>query len=457
MKLLRSITIAFALLIATSGAFASVTTIISYCGYENTLGCGCDQGTLVPFADGTASWCVYWDREADGVDDSDEAICVHDTDPGCANYACAPVNGEAICGIAGNFAAETALVIRNLPEPPDQPVYFIKVSGQTCCWVSDTFRLADGLSDVNLPDGAFHCVSAACPTGVAPTPPTNVAVSDDQFCSEVSVTWEHSGENVSSFLVSWYNEETQSWVLAQSVSGVDSQLIVPVCIDGEVQISVQSVSGTQVSDRVTAVGRTFLRHFDAAQPIQVEPDGDVLIRLTKPPQGQSCDAFLYFDLYSGGTFLQRLCEVIGTDQLTLLEVTCTLPATVPNPSCSIVMRDSAASPILNGCVLTDTVVFDYHTDASDNPELPREFALKQNYPNPFNPSTMIEFAVPAEGNVELSIYNLVGQKVATLVNGKVAQGQHIVEWNARAAATGMYFYRLQMGNQVMTRKMLLLK
>ncbi len=86
-----------------------------------------------------------------------------------------------------------------------------------------------------------------------------------------------------------------------------------------------------------------------------------------------------------------------------------------------------------------------------------EYALAQNYPNPFNPTTTINFSVPEAGNVTLSVYNTIGQEVATLVNGVVAAGQHEVTLNAQSLPSGAYFYKLQTGNSTMIKKMLLLK
>jgi hypothetical protein len=90
--------------------------------------------------------------------------------------------------------------------------------------------------------------------------------------------------------------------------------------------------------------------------------------------------------------------------------------------------------------------------------VPVAYVLSQNYPNPFNPSTNIQFALPRAGKVELKVYNLLGQVVATLVNGQYATGSYEVQWNATRLASGMYFYRLTVDNNVVdTRKMMLLK
>jgi hypothetical protein len=96
------------------------------------------------------------------------------------------------------------------------------------------------------------------------------------------------------------------------------------------------------------------------------------------------------------------------------------------------------------------------SDKSD--DVPGEFQLSQNYPNPFNPITVIRWQLPVGSQVELSVYNLLGQKVATLVNEKQNAGSHQVEWDASDFASGIYFYRLLTdGGFVQTRKLMLIK
>jgi Tol biopolymer transport system component len=94
--------------------------------------------------------------------------------------------------------------------------------------------------------------------------------------------------------------------------------------------------------------------------------------------------------------------------------------------------------------------------------VPRIFALEQNFPNPFNSGTAIRFALPADGEVELVLYNLMGQKVATLVEGLRAAGIYAIHWDGvnergRALASGVYLYRLRAGAQVETRKLVVLR
>jgi hypothetical protein len=94
--------------------------------------------------------------------------------------------------------------------------------------------------------------------------------------------------------------------------------------------------------------------------------------------------------------------------------------------------------------------------------LPTQFALGQNYPNPFNPTTEISFALPNAADVELSVYNLLGQKVTTLVNGAMPAGNHSVTWDGTSesggsVASGIYFYRISAGSFNETKKMMMLK
>ena len=95
--------------------------------------------------------------------------------------------------------------------------------------------------------------------------------------------------------------------------------------------------------------------------------------------------------------------------------------------------------------------------------VPDEFALEENYPNPFNPTTNIKFAMPKAGNVKLTIYNMLGQKVRTLVSKEMKAGRYNVQWDSRnefgaKVSSGLYFYRMQVGGKhIGSRKMILMK
>ncbi len=88
---------------------------------------------------------------------------------------------------------------------------------------------------------------------------------------------------------------------------------------------------------------------------------------------------------------------------------------------------------------------------------PAQFSLQQNYPNPFNPTTSIQFSVAETGPVLLTIYNVMGQQVKALVNETKTPGTYRTNWDASSMASGIYYYRLQAGNEVITRQMTLIK
>ena len=89
--------------------------------------------------------------------------------------------------------------------------------------------------------------------------------------------------------------------------------------------------------------------------------------------------------------------------------------------------------------------------------IPEKYNLFQNYPNPFNPVTIIRYSLPKSGDISLIIYNLKGQEIAILVSAEKEAGYHKITFNASGVASGIYFYRLQAGDFVRTRKMVLLK
>ncbi|MFA5832367.1 MAG: T9SS type A sorting domain-containing protein [Bacteroidota bacterium] len=104
------------------------------------------------------------------------------------------------------------------------------------------------------------------------------------------------------------------------------------------------------------------------------------------------------------------------------------------------------------------VFMDAVTDVKiDEAKLPAAYSLQQNYPNPFNPSTTIEYNIPVKSSVNISIYNTLGQNVATIVNETKEAGSHSATFNAQSLASGVYFYKMYSGNFMNVKKMLLMK
>ena len=102
-------------------------------------------------------------------------------------------------------------------------------------------------------------------------------------------------------------------------------------------------------------------------------------------------------------------------------------------------------------------MFDSTVSVQETNNTPQIFTLEQNYPNPFNPTTSIRYTLSAASAVTLKIYNIAGKEVATIVNKKEQAGEHIATWSAEEMKSGIYFYRLVVGTQAATRKMLLVK
>ena len=94
--------------------------------------------------------------------------------------------------------------------------------------------------------------------------------------------------------------------------------------------------------------------------------------------------------------------------------------------------------------------------------IPTDYVLSQNFPNPFNPTTEIQFQLPEENHVTLTIFNSLGNEIARLIDAHVDAGTHTVQWNAKDVngiqlPSGIYFYRIQAGNFVQVKKMNLTK
>jgi hypothetical protein len=120
------------------------------------------------------------------------------------------------------------------------------------------------------------------------------------------------------------------------------------------------------------------------------------------------------------------------------------------------------SPAFHGPYCWDVVAGSAVAEEDNQDLLPKEFELSQNYPNPFNPTTVIDYALPTKADVNISIYNILGQRITTLVSGEKPAGYHSTVWNGTTAdgspaASGIYFYKIQAGEFNNTKKLMLLK
>jgi hypothetical protein len=96
-------------------------------------------------------------------------------------------------------------------------------------------------------------------------------------------------------------------------------------------------------------------------------------------------------------------------------------------------------------------------EESDNQALPDEFSMSQNYPNPFNAKTTIKFALPRDSRVKLEIYDILGKRVTTLIDGYMRAGYHDIVWDSQGSTSGIYFYRISTPNDERLGRMILVK
>ena len=89
--------------------------------------------------------------------------------------------------------------------------------------------------------------------------------------------------------------------------------------------------------------------------------------------------------------------------------------------------------------------------------IPEQFSLSQNHPNPFNPSTTIRYSLPSSAKVRLTIHDMLGREIQTLIDEEQSAGWKVVNWKAANVASGIYFYKLQSGNFIETKKMIVIK
>jgi len=133
------------------------------------------------------------------------------------------------------------------------------------------------------------------------------------------------------------------------------------------------------------------------------------------------------------------------------------PTGVDTAHFTVRVMDSSTLPLTDIQHLTLIAICAGNVEDENGSVFPEDFVLLQNHPNPFNPITTIKYALPGDSHVRLEIYNILGQQVATLVDGKQKAGYKTAKWDASSFSSGIYFYRLQAGDFVQTRKMILLR
>ncbi len=174
------------------------------------------------------------------------------------------------------------------------------------------------------------------------------------------------------------------------------------------------------------------------------------------------DAKLYKDsnIVAEGSFLDSTSSTTYKEfNFNISSLTKTAVDTVDSLSIEVSLKPGNSNQYhIGSSFFVDDFSFGKITDLSAaKNNIPHEFTLYQNYPNPFNPTTKIKFTIPKAGNVNLTVYNILGQKIRELINRFIQAGKHSFEFNGNNLSSGIYFYRLKEDNHTQSRKMILLK
>ena len=222
--------------------------------------------------------------------------------------------------------------------------------------------------------------------------------------------------------------------------------------------SLYRVTLTSVPHRPVPQQTFLLELADSTYSILVLPTAFPVSGVVRDLQGQPLSAFLSATQEDGPNLGFTNSAADGAYTLMLARGVYNLIVTPPPLPRYLVERARVDGPQILDIDLANAAT----AVAEDSAVKPARFSLDPNYPNPFNPTTAIRFSLPQPGEAELSIYNLLGQRVAILVHGVQEAGPQVLQWNGRDAAghelaSGVYFYCLQAGAQVETRKLLLLR
>ncbi len=208
------------------------------------------------------------------------------------------------------------------------------------------------------------------------------------------------------------------------------------------------------------VAETRISQVDSTTSLQIDEDGDGNVDQTLPPVSYLVNYTIIARAGDGGTITPK-------DTLVILRGDSVTFSIVPDSGYVIkdVLVDSVSvgqvsSYSFNGVYKNHTIYaeFGLSTGIETGGNIPFVYFLKQNYPNPFNPSTEITFGIPRSCLVTITVYNTLGQKVATLINNKkMNAGTYTVMFDASNLSSGIYYYKIQAGKFISVKKMLVIR
>ncbi|MFZ5432567.1 MAG: FlgD immunoglobulin-like domain containing protein [Calditrichota bacterium] len=433
------------------------------------LGCVCTSGT--PYEDGT-SICVYWDNDNNGPD-PDDPLTEVGTGYGQVNNPCGSFNGE-VYGLPGFFQFDPLFIVNEVPGG-DSAKYYLRISspavagGDTCCWTSSVFTVVPGPQEFYPTPSNWTCTNDPCVItgGDPPVAPTDFTASDDTGCLSITCRWRHNRVNVQQFRVERFRLDGTGWNTLATVNGTDTVASFTVATDAvrQYRVSAVNVNGDAASN--TDNGSAYLLRF--APGANGNLTGMNLhgsthtIQFVRPTTTCASGAKLYLVHSDSANGVPVQWGLLASCSL-CTQIQFTLPSNTTLNYCKLVLQDSS---FLYSTIFTDTTDSIFHLgipDAADIRDLvlPDRFDLAQNFPNPFNPETQIVFNVPATADVRINVYNINGQLVRTLIDGRYSIGTHQVTWDGRNNAgqivsAGLYLYRMEAPGYMQTKKMLLMK
>ncbi|MCX6600992.1 MAG: T9SS type A sorting domain-containing protein [bacterium] len=297
-------------------------------------------------------------------------------------------------------------------------------------------------SDTSASDSGHGHITAGVPTGLTFVQP--------EECDSIRLTWTASTGEVEGYIV--YRD-----------GDVNDTVLVPAYIDGEPGVA-------RTHDYAVAAYNLFCGASDTSAYVEgrvlplaalVErPEDTLYCRDTVSVALTFClpvDSVVAYLSVNGGPYSARIGSGVPTQSRdTTTVIIPRIPDQIITPNCGIRIISYRSGRVDT----LDTDPFVIHCDeaADENlSEIPKDFFLDQNYPNPFNPATNIRFGVPRAAHVTIEIFDILGRKMATLINGTMPPGIHTVTWDCSACPSGMYIIRMNTGERVMLRKTLLMK
>ena len=416
---------------------------------------GCDGTGEALGADCNA--VIYWDANGNGPDAVDQPPVVGDGFGEC-NFNSFPLNG-ADWGVPGGFFLDGTFTISTVTPQPS--LYYLVVECHGVRWTSQVVTIVNGLLDYDFGSG-WTCEVTVEPCdeptsvridapagGQTPTPFSQCIALCAGAPVEVCVGFLYPHHRPHAVVVpgcftpgtpggcdvdcppAQFGYDDAAWTYNPS-NGTWCNWIIPGS-DGCVCFTIEFIEGV------------------------VDVDFSAIARDSKVELAWSTGAESDMSSY------RVMRRAVGHEY----EMIATVAAANSNSGSTYTYVDESADNgtsyeyTLNMVDINDNVT-ELGTIASATPSanlaVITEYALHQNYPNPFNPSTSLVFDVVAENTVNLTVYNAMGQEVATLVNGTMNAGRHTVSFDAANLTSGLYFYTVKIGNEfTATKKMLLVK